>query len=612
MKNFPNAPFNVSKNNDIFYSSMDNINGDTIIDRSFLPSFNIESLIISQTLDFGGRFLGTEVSTGLKLFSNSNYFDTDFTIEFRCRFDEDIYNDFNLLQIDNYYFYIKYDLNNFKLFLNNKSTIYVFNNISYDVCICRKFNLLFIFIDGVKLLSFNALDLDLITLPNLSIRDTSKTIHYYLKNIRISKICRYIDNYYPNINSLPIKSSIVNINSGKSTSNIPVSILNNDNSNLLQISDSNIIYISNIDNSIADISSDFTIEFYVYISDILKSYVLLSSSLIHNFWSIQIINKKLVWKNLNTCLFSDSNIQIGWNHIVIMRKNLITYLYLNRNKQITSLSDSEQYITLNNQISIGHLTGYSRNSFYKNFKINSPPSIYTFNMPITWKIDSMNNSGPFIYFKIGYINIQDYSYSIDLQVDVYKTELSYNDKFINYENKISSDLNVINVNPKFNECILTTKISEFETTSHSDMYTLLITRTDSINEEFRVIYIKAVLTPDITYKQKPTDYQINYSNINLIDNKTLNYSINLITDNGKVFNSAVNNIKYYLPELSIEYNYKQVTFISFIGKNASIYLPNSLGIYKSNIYTSNIIQFVSYQNNWEVISNIDWKFYEIL
>jgi hypothetical protein len=609
MKNFPNAMFNISKNNDVFYSSMDNIINNIIIDRSFLPSFNIEPLIISQTLDFGGRFLGTEMSPGLKLFSNSNYFNNDFTIEFRCRFDEDIYNDINLLQIDNYYFYIKYDLNNFKLFLNNKSTIYVFNNISYDVCICRKFNLLFIFIDGVKLLSFNTSDLD-ITPPNLSIRDTSKTIHYYLKNIRISKICRYIDNYYPNTNSLPIRSAIVNINSGKSTRNDTLSddILNN-NSNLLQISDSNILYINNINNPV--LFSDFTIEFWVYIPDILKSYILLSSSLIHNSWSIQIINKKLVWKNSDTCLFSDLDIQIGWNHIIIMRKDLTIYIYLNINKQSISLFDSEQYLLLNNQISLGHLTGYTRDAFYKNFKINVPV-IYTFNMPITWNIDNINNSGPFIYFKIGYINTQTYSYSIDLQVDVYKTELSYDDKFINYENIISSDINIINVNPNFNECILTTKISEFETTSHSDMYSLLITRKDLINEDFKVIYIKSVLTPDITYKQKPTTYQINYSNINLIDNKTLNYSINLITDNGKIFNSAVNNIKYYLPELSNVDNYKQVTFISYIGKNTSIYLPNSLGIYKSCIYTSNMIQFVSYNNNWIIISNIDWKFYEIL
>jgi hypothetical protein len=616
MKNFPKAVFNIS-NDDAFYSNMDNYGSSNFIDRSFYNHTIINSNNVLQISGYGALFDSNIKYLNILYPNNINIEDREFTIDLMVYFNT--VNNVCLLEIC--------EISNSKLSLRvNESgngtscslglTRYDINSsiVSgrwYHICWSRNFDLLFGFINGVKLFETN-INGKSIGLGNIRIGYPLSGIvggvsNFYLKNIRITtNVCRYSHSFAPITIPLPTPT-ILNTNSDNSNNfgytNI-ASTIKLDLSNTIKTINLNsiinpsysILKLINIPDIIG--SGEFTIEFYIYIQNLTGSYLILTPIGVLNSWGLQILNDILIWTNNNNDkYYSTPSIKLGWNHICISRKLNIIRIWLNTNLE-HSIIDSSIYIIPDNTLSIGQIVGYHRGIYYKSFlKRLNISTIHTFVIPDNW-------IGSIIYFKLGYfLNSLSFG-NIILNVNIYKSRIHNN--FIDYDNLLISQFNIISIKGslnKFKEVVLKTTIHDLETVSRTECYTILITRVstninDTYLEDFNVLYIKALLMPDI--KTKITDPIILYSSIDSV-NTVSDYNVELI-DNGKIFNAGCKELDYYLP--LPEENFKQLNFNNSPGKNSKIY--SQLGIFTSNISKSNILQFYSYDNEWQIITNVNW------
>jgi len=613
MKNFPKAIFNIS-NNDLLYLPMNMYGSESFIDKSF-HNHSISNLNnILQVSDYGGLFNSNLKYLDIPVPNNIYVEDREFTIELMCYFNT--INNVCLLDIGSI------SSSKFSLRINESgssnvccmlgyNSYIISSNIIiekwYNICWTRQYDTLFGFINGTKFLETNISNKSIGFGPvRIGFPLTGSIVgsnNFYLKNVRISNDCRYVDSYIPCNMTLP-ELTIVNINSGKSTNINNTDVSSNTN---IKLSDTtktiNLKSLQNDDQSILNIINlssntfynDFTIEGYFFIPDITKQYLLVSPFGILNSWGIQILNEKLVWNNLfSTKYFTSLYIRQGWNHIAICKKDSTISIYLNtiRDQQLV---DSNEYPIIGDSISIGRVVEYSRYITSKSLaKSSNSSTIHTFNIPENW-LNSV------IYFKIGYLNEMESIGDVILNINIYKTDIG--NKFINFDNLILSQTNFIFIDGtrKFKEIILNSSISEFETDSMNYFYTIIITRLpnlelDTFPDDFKIVSIKAVLMSDTKYKLQDPD--ISYLDLEIINNSQ-DYNVPL-TDSDKIINTGFSKpINYYLPIPTEEY--LQLNFNTTVGKKIYIYSP--LGIFENMISKVNLIQFLSYDDEWNIISN---------
>jgi len=621
MKNFPKAIYNIS-NNDVFYSSMSNYDSTSFFDISTCNhTINNDSNIL-QVSGYGALFDSSQKYLDILSPNRINIWDKDFTIEIECYFNSNV----RLCLLDIY----ELTSNNLSIRINESGNglFCIFNNTRYDIltsfstgkwyhfCWVRKFNMLLGFINGVKLLEISIPSTYTInsgkvrigsTISNISLGDSN----FYMKNLRISYGSRYNDSFSPNNNQIYL-SSKVNINSGYSTHNYEYS----EKINLLTLKDIKYSsYIKTINhqsvqldfqtilllNSISDqiFSNSFTLEFYIYISDINKNYVLASPQGLLNSWSLEILNKKLVFNdnNLNK-IYSTSDVRTGWNHVAVSRNTSTLRIYLNISKEI-EITNSEIFKISYNSLVFGKIIGYSRDLCYKIFKKQfNCSTIHSFNLSQNWL-------NCIIYFKLGYVNDLNLSGDVIFLANIYKTSL--NNIYINYKNLLISQYSTITIDPtkKYKEIILFTTVSEYDTDLTSDIFTITLTRLsnhslDTYPADLKISSIKAVLMPDV--KIKTSDPVILYNNTEVNDIYS-NYTSEL-SDTGKLGNPIYTNLEITLPEPTE--NFIQLNYNSPQCKTTVIY--SSTGRFISYASQNNLIQFLSYNNSWHVIVNSGWKF----